>query len=168
MLQEVSKIRQISVDIGAINIIEKVDALGNYDRKKIVSHDHNGQKKKELDIVNKPTDITKVNDETIAVSSFPSTIFEINIETMTLLKTLTIGAIVWGLCFVGDEYITAQGNTISWLNSATGEKLRCCETDANTPFVTCYKSTTYIYTNGKNLSNKNRLLKNVSITKVKL
>ncbi|VDH94232.1 Hypothetical predicted protein [Mytilus galloprovincialis] len=125
--------------------------ITDYNSKKIVSHDPNGQKKRELKIVDKPTDITKVNDKTIAVSSYPHTIFEINVETMTLLKTLTVGVNVWGLCFTGDEYITAQGNTISWLNSETDAKLKCCNTGSkNTPFVTCYKSTKYIYTNGNN------------------
>ncbi|XP_063405766.1 E3 ubiquitin-protein ligase TRIM45-like [Mytilus trossulus] len=124
--------------------------ITDYNSKKIVSHSPNGQKKKELDLVYRPTDITKVNEENVAVSSYPHTIFEINVETMTLLKTLTVGVSVWGLCFTGDEYITAQGNTISWLNSETGAKLRCCNTNANTPFVTCYKSTKYIYANGNN------------------
>ncbi|CAC5391724.1 unnamed protein product [Mytilus coruscus] len=126
--------------------------LTDYSSNKIVSHDPNGQKKEELNIDDSPTDITKVNDETVAVSSNPHKIFEINVEAMTLLRTLNVDVNVWGLCFVGDEYITAQGNSISWLNSETGAKLRCCNTGTNThtPFVTCYKSNKYIYTNGNN------------------
>ncbi|XP_071144253.1 uncharacterized protein [Mytilus edulis] len=124
--------------------------ITDYNSKKIVSHDPNGQKKRELNIVDKPTDITQVNDKTIAVSAYPHTIFEINVETMTLLKTLAVGVNVWGLCFTGDEYIASQSEAISWLNSDTGAKLRCCNTNVNTPFVTCYKSTKYIYTNGNN------------------
>ncbi|XP_063436829.1 uncharacterized protein LOC134718265 [Mytilus trossulus] len=124
--------------------------ITDYSCKTIVSHDSNGQKKKELNVQDSPTDITKVNDETVAVSSYPHKIFEINVETMTLLRTLTVDVNVWGLCFVGDEYVTAQNNTISWLNSKTGAKLRCCTTGANTPFVTCNQSTKYIYTNGTN------------------
>ncbi|XP_076082543.1 E3 ubiquitin-protein ligase TRIM45-like [Mytilus galloprovincialis] len=158
-------IKTIDLHKGKIKVIFKIDINGgcisgtffnddiiitHYNSKTIVSHDPNGQKKRELKIVDKPTDITKVNDKTIAVSSYPHTIFEINVETMTLLKTLTVGVNVWGLCFTGDEYITAQGNTISWLNSETGAKRKCCNKDLNTPFVTCYKSTKYIYTNGNN------------------
>ncbi|XP_071136056.1 E3 ubiquitin-protein ligase TRIM45-like [Mytilus edulis] len=124
--------------------------IAYYDNKRIVYHDNTGKQTNAFGILNNPTDITKVNDQTVAVSSDAQKIFIINVKPFNLVKTLDISVPVWGLSLVEDEYITANNNTIYWLNAETGAKIKELPTSTDTRFVTCYKKNEYIYENNSN------------------
>ncbi|XP_052089860.1 tripartite motif-containing protein 45-like [Mytilus californianus] len=124
--------------------------ITDYDKKRIVYHDNTGKQTDELNIPNTPSDVTKVNDQTVAVSSDASKIFIINVKPFTVAKTLNIKAAVWGLCLIENEYITANNNTIYWLNAETGAKIKELAAGVDTRFVTCYKKNEYVYMNNTN------------------
>ncbi|VDI84357.1 tripartite motif-containing protein 56 [Mytilus galloprovincialis] len=124
--------------------------ITDYDKNRIVYHDNNGNQTGVLNIPNHPTDITKVNDRTVAVSSDAQKIFIIYVKPLTLTKTLDTKVPTWGLCLVENEYITAYSNTIYWLNAETGAKIKELATGADTRFVTCYKTNKYVYMKNSN------------------
>ncbi|CAG2219081.1 unnamed protein product [Mytilus edulis] len=115
--------------------------ITDYEKNRIVCHDNTGKQTEVLNIPNYPTDITKVNDQKI---------FIINVKPLILAKTLDTKVPTWGLCLVENEYITANSNTIYWLNAETGAKIKELATGADTRFVTCYKKNEYVYMNNTN------------------
>ncbi|XP_052089930.1 E3 ubiquitin-protein ligase TRIM23-like [Mytilus californianus] len=154
--------KTINFHIGKIIVMFSIDIKGScisgiffnddiiitdYNRNRVVFHDKTGKQKEVLDIPNDPTDISKVNDQTVAVSSYARTICIINVKPLSLVRTLDISVPMWGLCLVEDEFITTYNNSISWLNATTGAKIKELPTSANTRFVTCYKKNEYIYRN---------------------
>ncbi|CAC5402611.1 unnamed protein product [Mytilus coruscus] len=155
--------KTINFHTGKIKSIFKIDIKGScisgifinddiiitdYNRNRVVFHDKTGKQKEVLDIPNNPTDISKVNDQTVAVSSYARTICIIHVKPLRVVRTLEISVPMWGLCLVEDEYITTYNNSISWLNATTGAKIKELPTSADTRFVTCYKKNEYIYRNG--------------------
>ncbi|VDI30364.1 Hypothetical predicted protein [Mytilus galloprovincialis] len=154
--------KAINFHTGKIKVIFTIDIKGScisgiffnddiiitdYNRNRIVCHDITGKQKEALDVPNDPTDICKVNDHTLAVSSYARKICIISVKPLTLVNTLDINAPVWGLCLVEDEFITTYDNSISWLTAATGAKIKELSTSADTRFVTCYKQNEFIYRN---------------------
>ncbi|CAC5373684.1 unnamed protein product [Mytilus coruscus] len=121
--------------------------ITDYDKKRVVYLDNTGKQIGVLSVPHKPTDITKVNDQTVAVSSDAQKISIINVRPLTFVKTLHISVPVWGLCLVEDEYITAYNNTIYWLNAETGAKIKqlAAGTGSDTRFVTSYRKSEYMY-----------------------
>ncbi|CAC5390081.1 unnamed protein product [Mytilus coruscus] len=69
------------------------------DRKRVVFHDNTGKQTGVLSIPNEPNDVTKVNDQTVAVSSAWK-ILIINATPLKLVKTLDVNVSVCGLNFV--------------------------------------------------------------------
>ncbi|XP_063402405.1 E3 ubiquitin-protein ligase TRIM33-like [Mytilus trossulus] len=123
--------------------------ITDYNNRRVAYHDNTGKQTGVLSVPNEPTDVTKVNDQTVAVSSYAQKIFIINVKPLTLVKTLDTSVPMWGLCLVDYEYITASDtNTISWLNSETGAKIKELQKGCDTRFVTCYQKNEYIYRNG--------------------
>ncbi|XP_071136003.1 E3 ubiquitin-protein ligase TRIM45-like [Mytilus edulis] len=123
--------------------------ITDHDKKRVVNHEKNGKQTDKLNISKPPTDITKVNDCTVAVSSNTEKIFIINVKPLTLVKTLDSSVPLWGLCLVDNQYITARNGTISWLNSETGAKIKQIQTtSSDTRFVTSYQKGEYIYCKG--------------------
>ncbi|CAC5402609.1 unnamed protein product [Mytilus coruscus] len=160
-------LKNINFHTGKIKVLFTIDIRGNYlsgiffqehiiitdyNNNRIVCHDNTGKQTEVLNIPKPPTDITKVNDQTVAVSSHVKNIFIVNVKPLTLVKTLDITVSVWGLCFVEDEYITANNDTIYWLNAETGAKIKQLSTMRSTDarYVTCYRKSEYIYWNGGN------------------
>ncbi|VDI67651.1 Hypothetical predicted protein [Mytilus galloprovincialis] len=111
----------------------------------IVYYDKNGQQKDQLHIPHNVTDVAKVNDKTVAVSSNSQKIVVINVKPLTILNTLNISNPVWGISFCENEYVTANGKLISWLNAENGRVVRSKQTTADTRYVYCYKKCDYIY-----------------------
>ena len=123
--------------------------ITDHDKKRVVNHEKNGKQTDKLNISKPPTDITKVNDCTVAVSSNTEKIFIINVKPLTLVKTLDSSVPLWGLCLVDNQYITARNGTISWLNAETGAKIKQIQTtSSDTRFVTSYQKGEYIYCKG--------------------
>lgn len=74
---------------------------------KIIKCDNKGTQIKELKIPEKPSDITKVDDLTVAVATDSKQIQIINTQTLTLNKRITTDVNIHGLSFVDNEYITS-------------------------------------------------------------
>ncbi|XP_052086528.1 tripartite motif-containing protein 59-like [Mytilus californianus] len=119
--------------------------LTHYSQYKIVYYDNKGQEQEQLNIPNLVTDIAKVNDQTVAVSSNEQKILVINVKPLTILKTLNISNPVWGISFCENEFITANGKKISWLNTENGTVVRSQPTTADIRHVYCYKKNEFIY-----------------------
>ncbi|VDI52421.1 Hypothetical predicted protein [Mytilus galloprovincialis] len=87
--------------------------ITEYDRHRIVHHDHMGREIEHLksEICTYPTDITKVNDQTVAVSSNAKNIFIINVKPLTILTTLGISIPMFGI-FLRDGYSVSACNSI--------------------------------------------------------
>ncbi|CAC5420815.1 TRIM56 [Mytilus coruscus] len=159
------KLKTVNFHTGKIKVMFTIDITGSYisgiffndniiitdfQTKRIVYHNHTGKQTEVLNIPHSPTDITKVNDQTVAVSSNAQKICIINVQPLTLVKTIDINVPVFGLSFVEDEYVTANNNIIYWLNAQTGAKIKELPTGAYTMFVACSNKNEYIYMNGSN------------------
>ncbi|XP_063408215.1 E3 ubiquitin-protein ligase TRIM33-like [Mytilus trossulus] len=119
--------------------------LTHYTQKKIVYYDHKGQQQEQLGIPHYVTDITKVDDQTVAVSSNENKILVLNVNPLAISKTLNISNHVWGISFCENEFVTANGQKISWLNVENGTVVRSQQTTADTRHVHCYTKNDYIY-----------------------
>ncbi|XP_052085560.1 transcription intermediary factor 1-alpha-like isoform X2 [Mytilus californianus] len=118
--------------------------LTHYCQYKIVYYDNKGQEQEQLDIPHILTDIAKVNDQTVAVSSHQQKIVVINVKPLTILKTLNISNPVWGISFCENEFVTTYDKTISWLNAENGTVVRSKQTQVNGRYVYCYQKNEYI------------------------
>ena len=87
-------------------------------------YDDQGVQKKELKIDSNPTDITKVNDLTVAVATSSTKVYLIDPKLLTLCRLFTIDICAWGISYVEDEYIAANIGTISWIDPTTGTQIR--------------------------------------------
>ncbi|VDI52423.1 Hypothetical predicted protein [Mytilus galloprovincialis] len=158
-------LKTVNFHTGKIKVLFKIDIRGqfisgiffnddiiitDYTKNRIVHHNNTGKHTEALSIPNSPTDITKVNDQTVAVSSVVRKIFIIKLEPLTLVKTFDIGVPVWGLSLEDDQYITAHNNTIYWLNADTCAKIKELPTGTDTRSVTCCNKNKYIYMNNIN------------------
>ncbi|XP_063408218.1 probable E3 ubiquitin-protein ligase MID2 [Mytilus trossulus] len=119
--------------------------LTHYSQKKIVYYDKNGQQQEQLHSPHCFTDIAKVNDQTVAVSSSDQTIVLINVKPMTIVKTLNISNPVWGISFCENEFVTAYSSQLSWINADNGTLVRSQQTTADTRYVYCFQNNEYIY-----------------------
>ncbi|XP_052090170.1 tripartite motif-containing protein 45-like [Mytilus californianus] len=157
--------KDINLHTGKIKVLFTIDITGKFisgiffnddiiitdcNKNRIVYHDNTGKQMEVLNISEGPFDITKVNDQTAAVSSGAKKIYIINVKPLTLVKTLNVDVSVWGLCLVEDEFITAnQSKTISWLNAETGSKIKELTIGYDPRFVTCNPKSEYIYRKGE-------------------
>ena len=91
---------------------------------RIVMYDDQGVQKKELKIDNHPTDITKVNDLTVAVATSSTKVYLVDPKLLTLCRIFTIDVSAWGISYVEDEYIAVKNGTISWIDPTTGTQIR--------------------------------------------
>ncbi|XP_063408093.1 transcription intermediary factor 1-alpha-like [Mytilus trossulus] len=119
--------------------------LTHYSQKKIVYYDTNGQQQEQLHIPHCLTDIAKVNDQTVAVSSYEQKIVLINVKPLTILKTLNISNPLWGISFCENEFVTAYSSKISWINADNGTLVKSQQTTADTRYVYCFTKNEYIY-----------------------
>ncbi|XP_063408301.1 E3 ubiquitin-protein ligase Midline-1-like [Mytilus trossulus] len=123
--------------------------LTHYYQKKIVYYDNKGQQQEQLQVPHNLTDITKVDGRTVAVSSNENKIVVINVKPLTISKILNISNPVWGISFCENEFVTAHGQKISWLNVENGTEVRSQQTTADTRHVHCYTKNEYIYWNSE-------------------
>jgi hypothetical protein len=98
---------------------------------RIVMYDDQGVQKKELKIDNNPTDITKVNDLTVAVATSSTKVYLVDPKMLTLSRIFTIDVGAWGISYVEDEYIAVKNGTISWIDPTTGTQIREIKTGYN-------------------------------------
>ncbi|XP_063408207.1 uncharacterized protein LOC134691573 [Mytilus trossulus] len=119
--------------------------LTHFSQKKIVYYDKSGQQQEQLHIPHCLTDIAKVNDQTVAVSSHEQKIVLINVKPLTILKTLNISNPVWGISFCENEFVTACSSKLSWINADNGTLVKSQSTTADTQHVYCYQKNDYIY-----------------------
>ncbi|XP_063408214.1 transcription intermediary factor 1-alpha-like [Mytilus trossulus] len=147
--------------------------LTHYNQAKIVYYDHKGQQQEQIGIPYYLTDITKVNDQTVAVSSEQQKIVVINVKPLTIIKTLNISNPVWGISFCENEFATANNKTISWLNAENGTVVRSQQTTVDTRHVYCFTKNEFIYwdsgnfikresNEGKGFKYSNRLLQSTT------
>jgi hypothetical protein len=107
----------------------------DYVNNRIVMYDDQGVQKKELKIDNGPTDITKVNDLTVAVATWTTKVYLVDPKLLTLNRIFTIGVGAFGISYVEDEYIAVNRGTISWIDPTTGKQIRELKTGSDTRFV---------------------------------
>ena len=98
--------------------------ITDYANYRIVMYDDQGVQKKELKIDNRPTDITKVNDLTVAVATWTTKVYLVDPKLLTLSRIFTIDGSAWGISYVEDEYIVVFNGTISWIDPTTGRQIR--------------------------------------------
>ena len=107
----------------------------DYVNNRIVMCDGQDVRKKELKIDNRPTDITKVNDLTVAVATASKKIYLVDPKLLTLSRIFTIDVCPWGISYVEDEYIAVHNATISWIDPTTGKVIRELKTGCDTRFA---------------------------------
>ena len=107
----------------------------DYIKNRIVMYDDQGVQKKELKIDNRPTDITKVNDLTVAVATWTTKVYLVDPKLLTLSRIFTMDVSAWGISYVEDEYIAVNGATISWIDPTTGKQIRELKTGSHNRFV---------------------------------
>jgi predicted DNA-binding protein len=107
----------------------------DYANNRIVMYDDQGIQKKELKIDNRPTDITKVNDLTVAVATSSTKVYLVDPKLLTLSRIFTIDVGAFGISYVDDEYIAVKDGTISWIDPTTGKQIRELKTGCDTRFV---------------------------------
>ena len=96
----------------------------DYVNNRIVLYDDQGDQKEELKIDHHPTDITKVNDLTVAVATLSTKVYLVDPKLLTLSRIFTMDVSAWGISYVEDEYIAVPDATISWIGPATGKTIR--------------------------------------------
>jgi hypothetical protein len=96
----------------------------DYANFRIVIYDDQGVQKKELKIDNRPPDITKVNDLTVAVATSSTKLYLVDPKLLTLSRIFTIDVSAFGISYVEDEYIVVNDGTISWIDPTTGKQIR--------------------------------------------
>ncbi|CAG2206301.1 unnamed protein product [Mytilus edulis] len=119
--------------------------LTHHTQNKIVYYDHKGKQQGQLGILYNVTDIAKLNDQTVAVSSNEKKIVVINVKPLTIVKTLNISNPVWGISFCENEFVTAHNKKISWLNAENGTIVRSQQTTTDIRYVYCFTKNDYIY-----------------------
>jgi len=107
----------------------------DYANNRIVMYDDQGVQKKELKIDTHPTDITKVNDLTVAVATLSTKVYLVDPKLLTLSRIFTIDVAAFGISYVEDEFIAVNGGTISWIDPTTGKQIRELQTGSDTRFV---------------------------------
>ena len=128
--------------------------ITDYVNNRIVMYDDQGVQKKELKIDNQPTDITKVNDLTVAVATSSTKVYLVDPKLLTLSRIFTMDVSAWGISYVEDEYIAVNKGTISWIDPATGTQIREIKTG-------------YDYTKFALSSNKGEIVHSESTSSVK-
>ncbi|XP_063408217.1 transcription intermediary factor 1-alpha-like [Mytilus trossulus] len=119
--------------------------LTHYSHKKIVYYDNKGKQQGQLSIPYNVTDIAKLNDQKVAVSSNEKKIVVINVKPLTIVKTINISNPLWDISFCENEFVTAYNSKISWFNAENGTIVKSQPTTAGTRHVYCYKKNEYIY-----------------------
>ena len=82
------KVRQVSGIFYNEDVI-----ITDYVNYRIVMYDDQGVQKKELKIDNRPTDITKVNDLTVAVATSSTKVYLVDLKLLTLSRIFTIDVV---------------------------------------------------------------------------
>ena len=100
----------------------------DYTNNRIVMYDDQGVQKKELKIDTHPTDITKVNDLTVAVATWTTKVYLVDPKLLTLSRIFTIDVAAFGISYVEDEFIAVNKGTISWIDPTTGTQIRELQT----------------------------------------
>jgi hypothetical protein len=119
----------------------------DYANNRIIMYDDQGVQKKELQIANFPTDITKVNDFTVAVATSSTKVYLVDPKLLTLSRIFTIDVGAFGISYVDDEYIVVKDGTISWIDPTTGNQIRELNTGCDTRFVSSSCKGEIIYMN---------------------
>ena len=103
-----------------------------------------------LSLPKKLSDITNMEQDTVAVASVKSDdIYLINIKTMTLTKTINVSTTLYGLQYVEGEFISACNGTLTWL-SAEGLRLRDRKNHSDAWFIRSLDKNSYICEDGRN------------------
>jgi hypothetical protein len=118
--------------------------------RQVIKYNENYVYRSSLSLPKELSDITSMNQDTVAVASFNSDdIYLINIKTMTLTKTIKVSTTIYGLQYVDGEFAVAYNGTLTWL-SATGIQLRDNTTCACAWFVLSFDKNSYICADGDN------------------
>ncbi|CAC5394488.1 unnamed protein product [Mytilus coruscus] len=160
-MKSLQEMRKVNFCSGKVKLLFTIDVVGgarisgiflNGDillsdyNGRIIKYDNKGTQIRELEIFETPSDITKVDDSTVAVATNSNQIQIINAQTLTLHKTISADVQIYGLTFVDNEYISSYfSNTcISWLDSSF-KRIRTAESAASAFFVCCSGKNDYIY-----------------------
>ena len=137
--------RQIS-GIFVQNILILTDSIN----RQVIKYNENYVYLSSLSVPKPVSDITSMEQDTVAVASaFSDDIYVINVKTMTLTKTIKVSTTLYSLQYVEGEFITACKGTLSWL-SAKGLRLRENKTSVGAVFVRCFSKNSYICGDGGN------------------
>jgi hypothetical protein len=103
-----------------------------------------------LSLPKKLSDITNMEQDTVAVASVKSDdIYLINFKTMTLTKTINVFTTLYGLQYVEGEFISAYNGTLTWL-SAEGLRLKERKNHTDDWFIRSLDKNSYICEDGRN------------------
>ena len=75
-------------------------------------------------------------------------IYIVDIKEMKIKQTITSQATVYGLQYVKGEFLVANNDKISWINSSTGSKTKEVSTYGYSDFIHSTDSKDYIYVDG--------------------
>ena len=116
--------------------------------RQVIKYNENYVYLSSLSLPKELSDITSMEQDTVAVASFGSNdIYLININTMTLTKTIKVSTTLHGLQYVEGEFISAYNGTLAWL-SATGLQLRESKNHTHAWFVRSLDKNSYICGDG--------------------
>ena len=137
--------RQIS-GIFVQNILILTDSIN----RQVIKYNENYVYLSNLSVPKPVSDITSMEQDTVAVASaFSDDIYVIDVKTMTLTKTIKVSTTLYSLQYVEGEFITAYKGTLTWL-SAKGLRLRESKTSVGALFVRCFSKNSYICGDGGN------------------
>ena len=116
--------------------------------RQVIKYNENYVYLSSLSLPKEPSDITSMDEDSVAVASFSSDdIYLINIKTMTLTKTIQVSTTLHGLQYVDGEFVVARKGTLTWL-SATGLQLRESQNHTDAWFVRSLSKSSYICADG--------------------
>jgi hypothetical protein len=135
--------RQIS-GIFVQNFLILTDSIN----KQVIKYNENYVYLSSLSVPKQVSDITIMDQDTVAVASLNSDdIYLINIKTMTLTKTIKVSTPIYGLQYVDGEFVAACNGTLTWL-SATELQLRESKKHRGAWFVRSLSKSSYICAEG--------------------
>jgi hypothetical protein len=124
--------------------------LTDSSNRQVIKYNDNYVYLSSLSLPKELSDITSMDEDSVAVASSNSDdIYLININTMTLTKTIKVSTTLHGLQYVEGEFISVYSGTLTWL-SAEGLQLRDSKNHTDAWFVRSLGKNSYICADGYN------------------
>jgi hypothetical protein len=119
--------------------------------KQVIKYNENYVYLSSLSLPKELSDITSMEQDTVAVASrLSNEIYIIDIKKMTLTKTIMLSTTIYGLQYVNGQFITANNDSLTWF-SVEGLQLGESTTSIEALFVRCFSKHSYICGDGKHV-----------------